>query len=65
MDRKVVTRRLLFVETLEAQIKSNLKNTKCRKGKRSAVSCILGDREILKKYKVMKEIKTIVMFPCV
>lgn len=63
-DRNALARRLLFAEAFQAQIKTNLGKIKSNKRKQLVTSHVLGDKQILKKYKVSNEVKNIETFRC-
>lgn len=63
-DNTAISKRLLFAEALESQIKYNLKSIKSHGRKKLIASHIVGDKKILKKYKVTNEVNKIVTFKC-
>lgn len=60
--RDVVARRLLFGEVLEAQLKSNLNEIKCKKTKYTVLSKILGNKQVLNKYQLVNDFYKIVPY---
>lgn len=61
-NRSIVARRLLFGEVLEAQMKFNLRSIKSSNKKHSTLRGVLGNAEMLKKYRLMKHIQRIGFF---
>lgn len=55
-NNKMIARKLVFGEVLHTQLKSNFKRIKCHRKKFAYASAILGDRKILKKYKVTTDL---------
>lgn len=55
-DKQLIQRKLVFGEALTTQLKINLSKIQCPKKKYSYVSNLIGDKNVLKKYKLMKDV---------